>query len=106
MRTVVAEKGTKNRTNHGSRRGATRRTSRDRKSTRLNSSHDQISYAVFCLKKKKKVRQVQQDTNDICSQFSNHMLYDNYPLGPKTRTVHERRTRRQSISRYATLLKQ
>src|SRR3989440_4725212 len=28
---------------------------RDRKSTRLNSSHDQISYAVFCLKKKKLV---------------------------------------------------
>src|SRR2546421_7882758 len=27
---------------------------RDRKSTRLNSSHDQISYAVFCLKKKKR----------------------------------------------------
>src|SRR2546428_7468820 len=27
---------------------------RDRKSTRLNSSHDQISYAVFCLKKKTK----------------------------------------------------
>src|SRR2546427_6559291 len=27
--------------------------SRDRKSTRLNSSHSQISYAVFCLKKKK-----------------------------------------------------
>src|SRR2546422_3557987 len=29
------------------------RTSRDRKSTRLNSSHGYISYAVFCLKKKK-----------------------------------------------------
>src|SRR2546421_2214336 len=29
----------------------------DRKSTRLNSSHDQISYAVFCLKKKKEPRQ-------------------------------------------------
>src|SRR2546427_6990956 len=29
-------------------------TERDRKSTRLNSSHSQISYAVFCLKKKKK----------------------------------------------------
>src|SRR5688572_31514618 len=28
---------------------------RDRKSTRLNSSHSQISYAVFCLKKKKKI---------------------------------------------------
>src|SRR2546430_8265618 len=29
---------------------------RDRKSTRLNSSHSQISYAVFCLKKKKGAR--------------------------------------------------
>src|SRR2546421_8511499 len=29
----------------------------DRKSTRLNSSHDQISYAVFCLKKKKQKKQ-------------------------------------------------
>src|SRR2546428_7951755 len=28
----------------------------DRKSTRLNSSHDQISYAVFCLKKKKNLQ--------------------------------------------------
>src|SRR2546427_10842554 len=31
-------------------------TRQDRKSTRLNSSHSQISYAVFCLKKKKKKR--------------------------------------------------
>src|SRR5688572_31868323 len=31
---------------------------RDRKSTRLNSSHSQISYAVFCLKKKKKTQQL------------------------------------------------
>src|SRR2546430_7263253 len=31
-------------------------TDRDRKSTRLNSSHSQISYAVFCLKKKKRER--------------------------------------------------
>src|SRR2546427_8810009 len=30
--------------------------SSDRKSTRLNSSHSQISYAVFCLKKKKKTK--------------------------------------------------
>src|SRR2546421_3688745 len=30
----------------------------DRKSTRLNSSHDQISYAVFCLKKKKTIYRV------------------------------------------------
>src|SRR3989475_9392737 len=32
------------------------RADRDRKSTRLNSSHSQISYAVFCLKKKKKIK--------------------------------------------------
>src|SRR2546421_3668388 len=35
----------------------------DRKSTRLNSSHDQISYAVFCLKKKKKCRSTR-----VCTQ--------------------------------------
>src|SRR2546428_3475876 len=34
------------------RAGPAREAKRDRKSTRLNSSHDQISYAVFCLKKK------------------------------------------------------
>src|SRR5690554_7005388 len=34
-------------------RGHHRRDGRDRKSTRLNSSHVRISYAVFCLKKKK-----------------------------------------------------
>src|SRR3989442_9515473 len=39
----------------GWRRSAARR-ARDRKSTRLNSSHVRISYAVFCLKKKKKKR--------------------------------------------------
>src|SRR5688500_20327439 len=37
------------------------RTFRDRKSTRLNSSHLVISYAVFCLKKKKE----QKDTKEI-----------------------------------------
>src|SRR2546422_6976078 len=37
----------------GRHRGGRRRM-RDRKSTRLNSSHGYISYAVFCLKKKKK----------------------------------------------------
>src|SRR2546428_9265685 len=36
----------------GRLRGDRRVDQRDRKSTRLNSSHDQISYAVFCLKKK------------------------------------------------------
>src|SRR2546430_12358981 len=43
----------------GRERGASPTSShpRDRKSTRLNSSHSQISYAVFCLKKKKKTTQ-------------------------------------------------
>src|SRR5690242_21298279 len=34
---------------------------RDRKSTRLNSSHMSISYAVFCLKKKKKTKKTSTD---------------------------------------------
>src|SRR2546427_8997838 len=38
----------------------------DRKSTRLNSSHSQISYAVFCLKKKKKHK------NLVVSDASEH----------------------------------
>src|SRR2546427_8492122 len=47
---VVAESGE-------SQRRAGVHVSRDRKSTRLNSSHSQISYAVFCLKKKKKKKE-------------------------------------------------
>src|SRR5690349_24131106 len=38
------------------RRFGTRNGQGDRKSTRLNSSHVEISYAVFCLKKKKKMK--------------------------------------------------
>src|SRR2546427_1974641 len=49
--------------------GAPRRLHRaaagDRKSTRLNSSHSQISYAVFCLKKKKKKIQIINYNEDI-----------------------------------------
>src|SRR5256886_4760751 len=46
----------------------------DRKSTRLNSSHSQISYAVFCLKKKKlyqrSYRHQQQRRSDVQNQVS------------------------------------
>src|SRR2546422_7866750 len=42
--------------------GVTEQYTPDRKSTRLNSSHGYISYAVFCLKKKKKKKNI--DTND------------------------------------------
>src|SRR5690348_18051754 len=43
---------------------------RDRKSTRLNSSHPSISYAVFCLKKKKKTNkpQTKKIQDDIDAQ--------------------------------------
>src|SRR5438105_7948337 len=47
--------------------------SADRKSTRLNSSHEWISYAVFCLKKKKHEREVANgayaSANDIHAAF-------------------------------------
>src|SRR5438270_9835571 len=41
------------------------RSSADRKSTRLNSSHSQISYAVFCLKKKNKMINIGFDINPL-----------------------------------------
>src|SRR2546427_1273837 len=41
---------------------------RDRKSTRLNSSHSQISYAVFCLKKKKKHTSQMTPGTSVCEQ--------------------------------------
>src|SRR5256885_8699615 len=41
----------------------------DRKSTRLNSSHLVISYAVFCLKKKKKLNCCQKEVFDFCCLF-------------------------------------
>src|SRR2546428_6554918 len=57
----------------------------DRKSTRLNSSHDQISYAVFCLKKKKTSKlttppatpstRYRMSTNTIHSLSPRNVLY-------------------------------
>src|SRR2546430_8829051 len=44
-------------------------TTKDRKSTRLNSSHSQISYAVFCLKKKKTFPPIQA-SHSHTTQFS------------------------------------
>src|SRR2546422_2193953 len=46
---------------------------RDRKSTRLNSSHGYISYAVFCLKKKKKKPITKTTTNNV-HRTHNHRL--------------------------------
>src|SRR5260221_7119058 len=43
---------------------------RDRKSTRLNSSHTVISYAVFCLKKKKKKQKITNTQTYLIKTFS------------------------------------
>src|SRR2546430_13170152 len=51
---------------------------RDRKSTRLNSSHSQISYAVFCLKKKKTTC-ARQDSRTHHAD-SHHRAYASVPL--------------------------
>src|SRR2546427_7798622 len=50
------------------RRGESPPAGEDRKSTRLNSSHSQISYAVFCLKKKKKKEKQCRGTRRTASQ--------------------------------------
>src|SRR3989440_8471582 len=47
---------------------------RDRKSTRLNSSHDQISYAVFCLKKKNATGFLEGSNVDLAQQFTNMIM--------------------------------
>src|SRR2546428_8313490 len=44
----------------------------DRKSTRLNSSHDQISYAVFCLKKKKHAEVIYESPENV--EYDIHVL--------------------------------
>src|SRR5688572_33123128 len=49
------EPGSRPRLEVAGRRAAPAHHRQDRKSTRLNSSHSQISYAVFCLKKKKSI---------------------------------------------------
>src|SRR5438270_6290635 len=46
----------------------------DRKSTRLNSSHSQISYAVFCLKKKKTKTEQQTKSRTIPRCYPVHVL--------------------------------
>src|SRR5256885_7103086 len=54
-------------------------TARDRKSTRLNSSHLVISYAVFCLKKKKKTHTALKYLNHIVL-ISSTATYSHRPL--------------------------
>src|SRR5205085_5745258 len=50
----------------------------DRKSTRLNSSHSQISYAVFCLKKKKKMKIINANSEMIINTIDFALFPSSY----------------------------
>src|SRR5256886_13394757 len=63
---------------HTTNRVLTVRPPRDRKSTRLNSSHSQISYAVFCLKKKRR------QYHAMCALYSFLRLADDLTDDPDT----------------------
>src|SRR3989442_4197389 len=71
---AAAARGRRRRGPHGVAlvRSAARGSPRDRKSTRLNSSHVRISYAVFCLKKKKK-QVTQRSASQTVSQVTREL---------------------------------
>src|SRR2546427_6923002 len=71
-------------------------TSPDRKRTRLNSSHSQISYAVFCLKKKKKNKQ------HIHRQHTSTAPADNYRTASTAHITANQRQRRTLVHRSNT----
>src|SRR5262245_62682213 len=54
---------------------------RDRKSTRLNSSHLGISYAVFCLKNKLRLRLVVGHPDQHINDISNKLIYEHVRHG-------------------------
>src|SRR2546430_6610224 len=54
----------------------------DRKSTRLNSSHSQISYAVFCLKEKSDWAGTYGRTHDVAIVLEHRLLADSFPGHP------------------------
>src|SRR5690349_17704158 len=79
----------------------------DRKSTRLNSSHVEISYAVFCLKKKKKNKKTLLDSKKtIPHQVSNNNMQTHYTIYPLYINDHPRpiHTRSRSTESHNTLM--
>src|SRR2546430_11788657 len=76
----------------------------DRKSTRLNSSHSQISYAVFCLKKKKKPTSLATLTlRDPLTVDSASLSGPEHPATPydsQHRAYYDARCAAASLSRY------
>src|SRR2546430_7625766 len=72
----------------------------DRKSTRLNSSHSQISYAVFCLKKKKPYQDItwtltqRASLSELTTRSCRTLAYTEHtPLAASRRSVSRRRCR-------------
>src|SRR5687768_18235106 len=63
---------------HGRNHLAEHRVPADRKSTRLNSSHGYISYAVFCLKKKNKTTQTVSKSKPIATSSNMTPTYKAY----------------------------
>src|SRR2546429_4601381 len=64
--------------------GLSRRSAnKDRKSTRLNSSHGYISYAVFCLKKTANDLGIQRPTNNVTTSIYKFVLASSaFEIGP------------------------
>src|SRR5256885_12513043 len=98
------------RRHHACRRGGPG-TCRDRKSTRLNSSHLVISYAVFCLKKKTRphhVHPTQLKTSIICPILRH--THRRIPVGggiiglPPARRMHQTATFTTTVSHSTALL--
>src|SRR2546421_2543913 len=54
------------------------RSDRDRKSTRLNSSHDQISYAVFCLRSEEHTSELQSRSDLVCRLLLEKKIASNF----------------------------
>src|SRR2546430_10315143 len=67
----------------------------DRKSTRLNSSHSQISYAVFCLKKKNK------NTNSCIAQYKRRREVCKNENSPRSKHQIEDNTKKENRPRTA-----
>src|SRR2546430_5099195 len=75
---------------HGIRRRIDRlqREPEDRKSTRLNSSHSQISYAVFCLKKKTRDIQLLLSRNRYCTYLDTRSMFHQIKKGACAKQIY------------------
>src|SRR5207244_7345117 len=84
FRSLAAQRSAQHARQTEHRLAAARQAGGDRKSTRLNSSHQIISYAVFCLKKKKKKHHPHKHPRTATTQATNQAVY---------RTVHHHASR-------------